>query len=89
MGLTVPDKCVKFRDPHLNRSGEIQMKAVGCDIFGRFSNFDKSRPEVAGDVISDVAVEQVGVDVRVKFCDSNRSRDIRVSRVTQFVMDDG
>ena len=33
------------------------------------------------DVISDVAVEQVGVDVHVKFYDSrsNRSRDTRLS----------
>ena len=31
-----------------------------------FSNFEKCRPEVVDDVISDVAVDQVGMDVRVK-----------------------
>ena len=29
VGPIVPDKRVKFRDPHLNRSVEIQPKAVG------------------------------------------------------------
>ena len=41
----------KFRDPRLNRSGEIQAEVVECGIFGRFWNFDNCRPEVAGDVI--------------------------------------
>ena len=36
VGPIVPDKRVKFRDPHLNCSGEIQTKAVGGSIFGRF-----------------------------------------------------
>ena len=35
-----------------------------------FSNFEKCRPEVADDVISGVATEQVGVDLHVKFGDS-------------------
>ena len=51
---------------------------VGRDIFGRFfSNFDIYRPEVAGDVITGVALKQVGMDVRGKFCDSmlNSSRN--------------
>ena len=56
VGLTVADKCVTFRDPRSNRSGEIRLKAVGCGIFGRFSNFDKCRPEGAGDVTSGMAV---------------------------------
>ena len=55
MGQTVPDKCVEFRDLCLNRYGEIQPKAVRCGIFVHFSNFDKCRPEVAGDVIFSVA----------------------------------
>ena len=52
-----------------------------------FSNFDKCWPEVAGDVISRVAVEHVGMDVSVKFveCRSNRSRGIQAA---QFVIDD-
>ena len=37
-------------------------------------------PEVADDIITDVAVEQVGMDVRGKFCDSklNNGRIIRL-----------
>ena len=35
-----------------------------------FSNFDKCRPEAVDDVISGVAVNKVGMDVRVKFGDS-------------------
>ena len=35
---------------------KIRPKAVGGSIFGRFSNVDKCRPEVAGDVISGVVV---------------------------------
>ena len=65
-GPTVPDRWVKFRDPRLNHSGEIRPKAVGCCIFSRFSNFYKCRPEVAGDVISGVALEHVGMDVHAK-----------------------
>ena len=58
VGPTIPDKRVDFTDPSLNPSAEVRLKAAGCGIFfGRFSNFDKCRSEVAGDVISDVAVE--------------------------------
>ena len=46
------------------RATNIQPKAVGSDIFGYFPNFDKCRSEVAGDVMSGVAVDHVGVDVR-------------------------
>ena len=37
-----------------------------------------SRPKAASDIISGVAVEQVGMGVLIKFCNSrsNRSRDI-------------
>ena len=55
--LVDPDQCVKFRDPRLHRSPEIRPEAVGGGIFGHFWNFHKCRPEVAGDVISDTAVE--------------------------------
>ena len=60
--LTVLEKCAKFRDPRLNGSGEILHKAVGCDIFGRFSNFNKSPPEAASDVISGRTLDSVGTD---------------------------
>ena len=45
------------------------------------------QPEVVSDIISSVAVEQVGMDACIKFSDprSNRSRDIRVAH---FVVDD-
>ena len=45
-----------------------------------FSNFDKCRPEVAGDVISGAALVYVRVDVRAKFGDSrlNNGRIIRL-----------
>ena len=70
-GLTVADNRVKlFRDHRLNRSGEIQPKAIGCSIFGHFSNFCNRRPEVAGDVISSAASAYVTMDVPTKFGDS-------------------
>ena len=65
IGLTVPDKCVKFRDPRLNGSREIRPKAVGCGIFGRFSNFSKCLPAVAGDVIFGVTSGYVSADARL------------------------
>ena len=37
--------------------------------FGRFSNLDKCRPEAAGDLVSDIAVEYVGTDVPASFRD--------------------
>ena len=40
------------------RVTEIQPKAVRGSIFGRFiSNFDKCKPEVAGDVIAGVSID--------------------------------
>ena len=75
MGPVVPDKVVKFRAAHLNRSREIPSEAVVGDIFNGFS-----RPEVVVDVLSSVDVKRLGVDVRVKFGDSrsNSSRDIQL-----------
>ena len=46
---------------------KIRPKAVGSGIFSRVANFDKSRLKEAGDVISDVAVDCVGMDVRATF----------------------
>ena len=58
---------VYFHDPRLNRSREIWPKAIGGGIFGSFfSNFHKCRQEFAGDVITDVAADQVGMNVHVK-----------------------
>ena len=76
----VPDKCVKFCDARLNNSGEIQPKAVGCSIFGCFSNFDNYRPEVDGDVVYSAALDYVGMDVAAKFGDS-RSNGGRIIRL--------
>ena len=46
---------------------KIRRKAVGSAIVCRFPNFDKGRSEVAGDVISRVAVDYVNMDVRATF----------------------
>ena len=46
------------------RATKIRFKAVGGGIFGRFTNFDKCRSEVAGDVISGVAVDSVWMSVQ-------------------------
>ena len=55
-------------------------KAVGCSIFGRFSNLDKYRPDAAGDVIYDTALDYVGTDVPAGFGDYslNNGRIIRL-----------
>ena len=75
----------EYRDHRLNRSGEIWPEAVG--IFGHFSNNDRCQPEVAGDVISVMAAEYVGMDIRAKIGDSssNSSGDIWNAH---FVIDD-
>jgi len=39
------------------RATKIRPKALRSGIFSHFPNFDKCRSEVAGDVISGVAVE--------------------------------
>ena len=39
--LAILDKCVKFRDPRVNRSPEILLEAVEGGIFDRFSNVHK------------------------------------------------
>ena len=50
-----------------HRAAKILPKAIVGGIFGRFSNFDKCRPEVVDDVIPGVAVALVNMDVPVKF----------------------
>ena len=64
----IRDKHVKFRDPCLNRSPEIQPEAVGCGIFDGFFAITSDQKQLV--IISSEAVEWVGVDVRVKFGDS-------------------
>ena len=59
--MIVPD--VKFRDPRVNRSGEIRHEVIGGGIFDSFFR-DNFRPEVASVVVSRAVVE-VGTDVGV------------------------
>ena len=60
------------------RATKIRSKTVGGGIVGRFSNFDKYPSEVAGDVISGLARDNVGTDVRATCGGSavNSSRNI-------------
>ena len=83
----VHDVQVKFRDPRLNRSGEIPPEAVGGVISGRFSKVDNIRPEVASDVMPGVVADttDMGVSVKFGYSRSHRSLDMRLPH---FVMDD-
>ena len=76
----VPNKRVKFCFPRLNRSPEILPGTIKGGPFDYFSNIYKCRPDVAGDVISGVAVACVGIVIRAKFCHStlNKGRIIRL-----------
>ena len=49
------------------RASKIRPNAVEGWFFGRFSNFDKCRPEVADDVIFGVAETMVDINLHVKF----------------------
>ena len=76
MRLIVLNKCVKLCDPCFNHSREIPPKpsqAVFLTVF--CYNF---RLEVDTDVIYGVAVDYVGIGVKIKFGDSrpNGSLDI-------------
>ena len=69
----------------LKCSREIEPKAVGGGIFNSFpQNF---RPEVDNSVISSVAVDNVSMDIHVKFGDSmsNGSQDIQGADLTSFL----
>ena len=59
---------------------KFDSKAVGGGISAVFSNFEKCRPGVADAVISSVALDQVGMDVRVKFGDSTLNRGLIIRR---------
>ena len=52
------------------RATKIRPKAVEAAFSAVYSNFEKSRPEEAGDVISGAALDYVGVDVHANFADS-------------------
>ena len=80
MGPIVRDTPVILYDPRLNRSREISSETVGGGIFNHYSNFHKCLPEVAGEVISGVAVELVGADASAKCGDSrlNSGRAIQL-----------
>ena len=58
--MIVPDTSIKFRDLRLNHSSEQKPSdATFSTVFFR----DNFRPEVAGDVMSGLAVDLVGVGV--------------------------
>ena len=57
------------------RDNKIRPKAPGNDTSAVFSNFQKCQPEVDEDVISGLAVDYVGMNVRVKFDDSKLNID--------------
>ena len=63
MGPVVSNHLVKFGDPRLNLSQEIRPEAVRGGSFDRVLNFDNCQPEVVSDVISDAAVQYIGIDV--------------------------
>ena len=63
------DKNVKFCDPSLNHSQETPPEAVGGGIFDSFFRYN-FRLQVDNDVIYGAAVDNIGVDVHVKFGDS-------------------
>ena len=69
MGPVVLNKCVKFNEPSFNRSRKIPPEAVGGGIFDCLSSTTSDWKQI-NDVISGVAVDNVGMDVCVKFVDS-------------------
>ena len=79
MGPLVLDKLAKFHDPSMNCSPEIPSKLSEVAFSTVFPY--KFRPEVDNDVISGTAVDNVGMDVPIKYRDSrsNGFRDIRVA----------
>ena len=77
VGPFVVDKRVNFHDPRLNSSGEIPPKPSEA-VFSTVSPYN-FRLEVDNDVISGTGIDNVGMDVPVKFGDSrsNGFRNIR------------
>ena len=79
----VHDKPVKFHDPCLKRSREIppEIPKSSKGVFLTVISLQLPTGSIGNEVISGLAVDYVGVDVRVKFGDcrsrSNGFRDIR------------
>ena len=55
--ITEQDDAHKLVGQAKRRATKIRPIVAGGGIFGRFSNFDKCRSEVAGDIISGMAVD--------------------------------
>ena len=78
VGPVVLNKCLKFHDPSLNRSRKNSTRSLRRQYLRQFPPYN-FRPEVANDVISSAAVDNVSIDVPIKFgdCRSSGFRDIR------------
>ena len=63
-------KGANYGHPRLNRILEISPEAVGTDIFDSSGFRYNLRPEGDSDVLSDVAIDNVGMDAHVKRVDS-------------------
>ena len=85
MGPLVLDKRVKFHDPGLNHSREMPPKAARGSVFDCFPLY--FRPEVDNDIISGMAVDNVGRDVPIK-CGNSSSNGFRYIRAV-FVSNEG
>ena len=68
--LTGPDKLVQFRDPRLNYSVKIRSKVVRDGIFGGIFELWKWGLEVSDDLLSNLTIDKIGMDVRLKLGDS-------------------
>ena len=66
---------------------KFNKKLLDAAFLAVFSNSDKWKLEIAGDIISGVAVDWVGADACIKYSDSwsNHSRD---TQAIHFLIDD-
>ena len=83
MGPVVLDKFVKFCGPSLNRSPRNSTRSRRRRYFRQFFRYN-FRPEVDDNVLSGVAVDNVGMDVPVK-CGDSRSNGFCDIRGADFV----
>ena len=76
--ITIKQEAQQLVGQAKRRATQIRPKAIGDGIFDRFSNFDKSRLEVASGVISSRLMGPDVPDNRVKFVHprNNLSREI-------------
>ena len=70
---SIAHKAVNFNDPRLNRCREIRPNPSQTAFSTDFCR-DNSPPDAVSDVVSGVAVDLVGMDVRVKSGDSTSYR---------------